>query len=370
VSGTDQASQDSAAASAQEERELKSTMPDCLPIKVKVKNEKSFKDRKNKGWARELELEVKNTGDKPIYFLLMGIILPDVTIDGVPYGLQLHYGRIELFRFTTQIQSDDVPIRPGETVILRLPEEQVKGYEHCRDNACGTDAKKVQLDFQLINFGDGTGLRGINGQFHQYRKKVPNVSSIMKQPKNDVISPRGEIAKSFDGILKLLFFALPADISRVNFSSLVSTSQLCSSALLSTTDGCSCQNNGNCYYGDFENPTCPCDDPSIFVSFGFQYCDSLHSDGWCSQTTTVVKECQTQYNGIQHCQFQFPGLPCGTGDPTPTPTETPTPTPTETPTPTPTPEPVCDPATRPNDSCVRARDARQASVLLRENGLT
>ena len=180
VSSTAQSARGGAAAAApaQAERELKNTLPDHLPIKVKLRNEKSFKEMQNRGWTRELELEVKNTGDKPIYFLLLDITLPDVRVGGIPYGLQLHYGRMDLFRFTTELQPDDVPIRPGETVTIRLPEKQAVGYEHCRDNACGTDAKKVLLDCPLINFGDGTGLRGTDGRFFQYRKKAPTVSSL------------------------------------------------------------------------------------------------------------------------------------------------------------------------------------------------
>ncbi|HEX8557870.1 MAG TPA: hypothetical protein VF668_07220 [Pyrinomonadaceae bacterium] len=35
---------------------------------MKLKSEKSFKDLKNKRWLRELELEVKNTGSRPIHY--------------------------------------------------------------------------------------------------------------------------------------------------------------------------------------------------------------------------------------------------------------------------------------------------------------
>jgi hypothetical protein len=43
----------------------------AYPIKIKVKKEKeqSFKDLKNEKWLREFELEVTNTGDRPIYYL-------------------------------------------------------------------------------------------------------------------------------------------------------------------------------------------------------------------------------------------------------------------------------------------------------------
>ncbi|HEV7903011.1 MAG TPA: hypothetical protein VGO96_04145, partial [Pyrinomonadaceae bacterium] len=66
VSGTAQSAQDN-----QNERKFENTIPTHVPIKVKVKNEQAFKNLKNKNWARELEIEVKNTGSKPIYFMYM-----------------------------------------------------------------------------------------------------------------------------------------------------------------------------------------------------------------------------------------------------------------------------------------------------------
>jgi hypothetical protein len=55
--------------SASKEREVVDTVPAHVPIKVKVKNERALKDAGNKHWARDFEIEVKNTGDKPIYYL-------------------------------------------------------------------------------------------------------------------------------------------------------------------------------------------------------------------------------------------------------------------------------------------------------------
>ena len=50
------------------ERQLEDSIPKHVPLKVKVKKEKEagFKDLKNEQWAREFELEVTNTGTKPI----------------------------------------------------------------------------------------------------------------------------------------------------------------------------------------------------------------------------------------------------------------------------------------------------------------
>ena len=156
----------STAQSAQDEREFKNTVPEHVPIKVKLRNEQSFKDKKNKKWARELEIEVKNTGSKPIYFMYMVVVMPDMVVGGHPAGLQLTYGRKELVRLDTPIQSDDVPIMPGETTILRISEVQVRGYEKLRDEEGRPDPKNIEFDLQLINFGDGTGLRSTKGRPH------------------------------------------------------------------------------------------------------------------------------------------------------------------------------------------------------------
>lgn len=160
MSSTAQSAQDNAV----DERTFENTVPAHVPVKVKLKKEQVFKNMKNKSWDRDLEIEVKNTGNKPIYFLYMLLVLPDVTIDSYPYALQVTYGRKELIKLTTPIQLDDVPILPGESATLTISENQVKAYEGSRDKEKRADPKKVRLDMQLINFGDGTGLRGTDGR--------------------------------------------------------------------------------------------------------------------------------------------------------------------------------------------------------------
>ena len=52
-----------------EEREVVDKIPKHIPIKVKVKKPEKLKDAENEDWLGELELEVTNTGTKPIYHL-------------------------------------------------------------------------------------------------------------------------------------------------------------------------------------------------------------------------------------------------------------------------------------------------------------
>src|SRR5437868_6895470 len=82
-----------------EEREIEDKIPKHLPIKIKIKKEKekAFKDLSNDNWMRDVEFEVTNTGDKPIYFLRFEIVLLDVTApNGTNIAFPFDYGKTEL----------------------------------------------------------------------------------------------------------------------------------------------------------------------------------------------------------------------------------------------------------------------------------
>ena len=158
--GASWAAQEGAATAAEAERQLVSAIPAHAPIKVKLKNEKSFKDVKNKGWIRDLEVEVQNVGAKPIYYLTLSILMPELVVKGQPLAKQLQYGRPALADFTAPILPEDVPIRPGESITLKVPEDQVRAYATVGEKGGRPDPKKLGLYLKLINFGDGTGLSG------------------------------------------------------------------------------------------------------------------------------------------------------------------------------------------------------------------
>lgn len=160
---------------AQEERVLENTIPKDVPLKVKIKKEKeeSFKDLKNKKWVRELELEVTNTGDKPIYFFDIHlrtnvapgieVILDDMNRDGL-LVLTVEYGRAELGDLRSKPGPDDVPIKQGETFIFTIHPGEVGGWEMAIRDGAHPQPTRVQLIFQSLSFGDGTGLLGSGGQ--------------------------------------------------------------------------------------------------------------------------------------------------------------------------------------------------------------
>lgn len=144
---------------AKEEREIEDRIPVHVPIKVKVNNLVKVKDLKNDNWLGDLEIEVKNIGDKPIYFLRLGLTFVDVKTDsGNEIGYSLVYGRAELIDIDQRAEPEDVPILPGDIHVFKLHESYVKGWNWYRTRVeKKPHPKKIAIIFDTINFGDGTG---------------------------------------------------------------------------------------------------------------------------------------------------------------------------------------------------------------------
>jgi hypothetical protein len=166
----------SSTAQAPEERELEDKIPKHLPIKVKIKKEKekAFKDLKNEKWVRDFELEITNTGDKPIYFLSLMVVLPEITMpDGNSIAFSIHYGRSKLGSIEPKAEPDDIPIKPGETYVFSFPDSKQLDWERFRQRENKPDPKKLILKFQILSFGDGTGFWGNEGMAVPHARPAP-----------------------------------------------------------------------------------------------------------------------------------------------------------------------------------------------------
>jgi len=156
-----------AQAPPKEEREFEDKTPQHLPIKFKVKNPDKVKNLQNENWLHDLEIEVTNSSDKPIYFLAFGVIMPEVKSDtGHDMGFILRYGRIELVDYTAPLKPSDAPIQPGESYTFKIPEQNLRGWERfaTKRNLPKSGPKKIQLIFNQLNFGDGTGYQALDGK--------------------------------------------------------------------------------------------------------------------------------------------------------------------------------------------------------------
>lgn len=161
--------------SSQSKRELDDRVPAHLPIKIKIKKEKEegFQDLNNEHWPRDFQVEVKNTGDRPIYGLSLIWMLKNVTApDGNPYGGSLNFGRPEFMTVVGEIpKPEDVPIQPGETYVFKLNKPTFEGLESFAKDQGVPPLKGVLVYFNFISFGDGTGWEGPEGKSFN-RKKV------------------------------------------------------------------------------------------------------------------------------------------------------------------------------------------------------
>jgi len=150
------------------ERRLENDIPVHVPIKVQVRN------LHHEHWARDLEVEIKNTGNKPIYYLKLLLVMPEVKENGEPVAFVLRYGRRELLKFSEHPTPDDIPLAPGESYVLKIPESSSTGWELAKAHRGKSDPQRISLVFQLLNFGDGTGFGRSDGVPIPFKKSSKN----------------------------------------------------------------------------------------------------------------------------------------------------------------------------------------------------
>jgi len=157
-----------------EERQLEDDIPKHLPIKFKLKadKEKKFKDLNNPTWYRDFELEVTNTSDKPIYFLLLWLECPEIdAAPGFPLAIPLQYGRMNFIEQETRPIPTDIPLQPGETYVFTIPERDRKGWEAHKQRDGIRDPKRTLLTFVHLSFGDGTGFATTGAKPYPFTKQ-------------------------------------------------------------------------------------------------------------------------------------------------------------------------------------------------------
>jgi hypothetical protein len=321
-----------------EEREFEDKIPKHLPIKVKLKNPEKVKNLQNENWLRELEIEVENRADKPIYYLRFAVVLPDTKTEnnrGLAFPIQ--YGRDELSDYSTLPQPSDVPIKPGESYSFKIPVNLQQGWEHfvARRGISKNVPKKVQFIFQDLNFGDGTGFTIMDGVPVDIHKKRADGACV-----ND---KKGGISTSAASTLSGRLFIpalqrqtfLPASFLPVNLS-LADSSKLIATSLLSSDICCP---GSSCDYIKNVKHTC---------------CGMTVNKVGSAACSDPLGGCRTYFSEDVSCNNDI-GTFCIEdfliSCPTPTPTPPPTPSPSGTPTPCPTPT-LADYGCQPNEGCL------------------
>ncbi len=98
------------------------------------------------------KIEFENTSNKPIYHLSAQAVIPQTG-----WGFKLLYGRGRLVDLDQRPIETEIPVRPGETAFLTIPEKQDKVGDILRAQGSGDKLNKILIAWQCLNYGDGTG---------------------------------------------------------------------------------------------------------------------------------------------------------------------------------------------------------------------
>lgn len=151
---------------AGQERTLRMKEGFSVPLEVKLRNLQS------ETWLKDLEIEVKNVGKKPIYSIVAYLMFPDAKLAG-NVGIPLDYGNPKNVSFDRYAEAEDPHIGPGDSYVFKIDSNLQKGFEEWLKEAVDPPEayKKITLWVEIISFGDGTGL--VNGGLRRSGKIPP-----------------------------------------------------------------------------------------------------------------------------------------------------------------------------------------------------
>jgi len=106
-----------------------------------------------------LEIVVKNVSAKNIYGVNLFIKFPDSNINGLNLGYSLNYGDKRLHDYRNRATPDEDFIPPGKTGIIKMARNKAASFIYAveKGDIPLSSTYNVRIDFQTLNFGDGTG---------------------------------------------------------------------------------------------------------------------------------------------------------------------------------------------------------------------
>jgi hypothetical protein len=117
-----------------------------MPVRVR-----EVKNLQSETWPNDLEIEVENVSSKPVYFINAVLEFPDDQS-----GIILKYGNLENMDIRRIAKEEDEHLDPDKKTILVVSDVYKKGLLARQKNR-PENFKKIELWFEIISFGDGTG---------------------------------------------------------------------------------------------------------------------------------------------------------------------------------------------------------------------
>jgi hypothetical protein len=159
------------------ERQLENKVPKEVPLKIALKKEKEalVKALDNENWVCDVQLEITNTSNKPIYYFDLAIVLPEVLSEsGYQVGFPIRYGRPEFVDWNMRPTSEDQPFKPGETRTFEISDKFARGWMDRRAAGKLALPRRIEVILGHLSFGDGTGFSGTHGKPYPFTDAKSN----------------------------------------------------------------------------------------------------------------------------------------------------------------------------------------------------
>src|SRR5438552_17991804 len=138
---------------SQRERTFKTREFKDMPLAIR-----QVRNLQSDTWHKDLEIEVKNISNKPIYFMLAYLVFPDVPVPGNgESGIPMPFGERKYLDISTIADQRDPHVDPGKTVVLRIPTKLQRGLQVKHERSPEL-MKKLEFEISVVSFGDGTAI--------------------------------------------------------------------------------------------------------------------------------------------------------------------------------------------------------------------
>jgi len=150
-------------AAQSEQRKLEEKEFATMPVRVR-----EVRNLQPDAWPNDLEIEVENVSNRPIYFLNVLLEFPDDPAPNGTSGIVLKYGHIDNMDIARIATAEDEHLDPGKTTCFIVSEIYRKGLL-LKQKKTPKNFMRMELRFSIISFGDGTGFEATH--FLDLRKK-------------------------------------------------------------------------------------------------------------------------------------------------------------------------------------------------------
>lgn len=162
------------------ERLARVLTPRSMPAETTL-SFRAIRNVESPDWLQDMEIEVQNNFSQSIYFLSLHLSFPNLPgrqFEGVLSNqvVSLDYGRWQLMQPGEIAASSDLPIKPGEVYVFKIPESDREGFESALSEmgVSKSSIKNIEIRVYLLSFGDGTGYR-MGKRFSNLPKSVSDL---------------------------------------------------------------------------------------------------------------------------------------------------------------------------------------------------